>query len=598
MPDGGHLKQAVGIRSQSAALCHTVLCDAASEPVSQPRCAHSCSLTPHSSVMDACGVARMLGMRKWAHLGLDTDHIRVASRGRQQNEREPEQERTRVEAAAAVEAEMRAQRVKMRLPASCPQGARTPSFTLSARIMENLLCALAGTTTRGGICHSQQEVRVMSASTLLLLRLWGTLFLTETEMWAGAPWPSSPLAPSPWTRPRRWRVSSSLLALPPGSHSLRYFLTAMSQPGEPCFILVGYVDDTQFVWFDSNSASPRLEPRAQWMEQEGREYWEEEMQKVKATITAFGQSLRILRGYYNQSEGVYVYSGQDVGDVGWVTARKTQGWGSGSHSIQWMSGCDMGPDGHLLHGYNQYAYDGTDYLALNEDLRSCTTADMAAQITLRKWEATGGADHLRNYLEGMCLEGLRSYLEKGKEKLQHTDAPKALLTHHPNSDQKVTLKCWALGFYPAEITLTWQRDGEDMTEDTELVETRPGGDETFQKWVAVVVPSGEEQTYTCHVQHEGLVDPQVLRWVPPSQSSGGIIAGLLVVVLLGAAAAAAVMWRKKRSGRTCPTWFVRSTIHTRVLPSLEQIANSHSFVKHFFENESQIVHLDNAGEGT
>lgn len=77
-----------------------------------------------------------------------------------------------------------------------------------------------------------------------------------------------------------------------------------------------------------------------------------------------------------------------------------------------------GPDGRLLRGYEQLAYDGVDYIALNEDLRSWTAADTVAQITRRKWEAAGGAERSRNYLEVTCVESLRRYLKNGNETLQ------------------------------------------------------------------------------------------------------------------------------------------------------------------------------------
>ncbi|XP_058522528.1 HLA class I histocompatibility antigen, A alpha chain-like isoform X25 [Ochotona princeps] len=310
-----------------------------------------------------------------------------------------------------------------------------------------------------------------------------------------------------------------------GSHSLMYFITGVSRPGlgEPRFFAVGYVDHTQFGRFDSDAEIPRAELQASWMQQVEQEYVDMHTQRGEEETRSNVVYLNTLPGYYNQSEAV-------------------------SHTIQKMYGCEVGADGRLLLGYWQWAYDGADYIALNEDLHTWTAAaDMAAQITKHKWETGCQAKDFRDYLEGECMKSLRRFLELGKETLQRTDPPIAHVTHHPVSNQKATLRCWALGFYPKDITLTWQRDGEDLTQDVELVQTRPAGDGTFQKWAAVLVPSGEEQSYTCHVEHEGLPEPLTLRWEPPQPTvpMWGVIAGL---VLLAVLFIGAVMMKRKRSG--------------------------------------------------
>ncbi|MFV1422559.1 hypothetical protein QMK92_29640, partial [Klebsiella pneumoniae] len=83
---------------------------------------------------------------------------------------------------------------------------------------------------------------------------------------------------------------------------------------------VGYVDNTEFVRFDSDAENPRFEPRARWMEQVEPEYWERNTRRAKGHEQTFRVNLRTLLGYYNQSAG-------------------------GSHTIQWMYGCDVGSDG-------------------------------------------------------------------------------------------------------------------------------------------------------------------------------------------------------------------------------------------------------------
>ncbi|XP_055982759.1 class I histocompatibility antigen, Gogo-B*0102 alpha chain-like [Sorex fumeus] len=315
-----------------------------------------------------------------------------------------------------------------------------------------------------------------------------------------------------------------------GTHSMRYFEFGVSRPGrgDSRFIAVGYVDDTQFVRFDSDSASQRMEPRAPWVGQEGPEYWEESTRRAKGTAQIFRANLNTALRYYNQSE-------------------------TDSHTFQRMYGCDVVSDGRLLRGYDQYSYDGADYIALNEDLRSWTAAEgTQAWISKSKFEQGGEAEYSRNYLENDCVQWLLRHLEHGKDTLLRAEPPRRHITHHPFSDREVTLRCWALGFYPAEITLTWQREGEDLTQDTELVETRPSGDGTFQKWAAVVVPSGEEQRYTCRVQHQGLLEPVTLRWEPPSHFTILTVGTIVGLVLLGTvvtgAVVAAVIYRKKRSG--------------------------------------------------
>jgi hypothetical protein len=121
------------------------------------------------------------------------------------------------------------------------------------------------------------------------------------------------------------------------------------------------------------------------------------------------------------------------------------GWaGLGSHTLQRMFGCEMGPDRRFLRGYWQHAYDGRDYISLNEDLRSWTAADTAAHITKRRWEAAGEAQQERAYLEGTCVEWLLRHRENGKETLQRTG------TRARSGDSRISLDLlWAGVVLPA-----------------------------------------------------------------------------------------------------------------------------------------------------
>nr|XP_048302780.1 patr class I histocompatibility antigen, A-126 alpha chain-like [Myodes glareolus] len=274
---------------------------------------------------------------------------------------------------------------------------------------------------------------------------------------------------------------------------------------DPQAFVAGYVDDTQILLFDSHLTT-KMEARVPWAKQMGPDYWEQERILLEIYSRTAQESLLFAIRIYNQSDD----------------------------------------DQHFLRGHYSHAFNGRDYISLNEDMRTWTAADKTAQIAVRRWEAKHLAEHWRIFAQGQCIAWLLRHLELGKEILQRSDPPKAHVTHHPRPEGDVTLRCWALEFYPAEITLTWQRDGEDQTQDMELVDTRPAGDGTFQKWAAVVVPTGEEQRYTCHVQHEGLPEPLTLKWETPPWSPTGVIFGVVLLgVVVPVAVVAIVMLRKK-----------------------------------------------------
>lgn len=86
--------------------------------------------------------------------------------------------------------------------------------------------------------------------------------------------------------------------------------------------------------------------------------------------------------------------------------------------MQGMHGCYVGPDGCFQRGHYRHAYDGHDYITLNEDLSSWTAADGVAQNTQREWEEAGVAEKYRAYLEVACVETLGRLLEYWKKTLQ------------------------------------------------------------------------------------------------------------------------------------------------------------------------------------
>ncbi|XP_051852305.1 BOLA class I histocompatibility antigen, alpha chain BL3-7-like [Antechinus flavipes] len=314
-----------------------------------------------------------------------------------------------------------------------------------------------------------------------------------------------------------------------GCHTMKYFDTIVTGPRlgleERWFMTVGYVDDQQFVRFHSSSGSQSTEPRAPWIELETPDYWERETRHLKDSQHC-RMSLQNLHFNYNQSDD------------------------GGVHTLQRMYGCEVFSNGSFSTFFLRYGYNGQDKLSLDPETLTWIASDnIALNLKLKLETDRSPAERWKVHLKETCVQWLLRHLEKGKKTLLRTDPPLVRVTRHITSDREVVLKCRAWGFYPSEISIIWLKDGEEQIQDTEYIETRPGGDGTFQKWAAIGMPFRNEEKYTCLVQHEGLPEQLSLKWESQS-TSNGLFMGIIVVVLLlfTAVVAGVVIWKKSTLG--------------------------------------------------
>ncbi|XP_062825510.1 H-2 class I histocompatibility antigen, Q10 alpha chain isoform X2 [Anolis carolinensis] len=315
------------------------------------------------------------------------------------------------------------------------------------------------------------------------------------------------------------------------SHSLCYFVTSVSKPGQPVpqFFLVGYVDDQQFMYYDTKTK--RCLPAVPWIREvvkDHPQYWEQNSRYAWNAEQVFRVSLANVASYYNQSRG--------------------------ANTWQWMYGCELRRDGSKV-GYYQCAFNGRHYISLDKETLTWIAADVPAQNTKRKWEAEPGIALIRKvYLEEECIEWLQRYLEYGKEILLRTEAPELKVTRKEDYDGMETLICHVRGFYPKEIDITWTKDGEVWMQDVFHGLVSPNSDGTYYTWWSIRVDPKEREHYKCHVEHDGLLNPVDVVWEEPASNLWLIIVCVVgVALLVSGMAGFAVYFKKPPQGYKGPS---------------------------------------------
>ncbi|XP_067865859.1 class I histocompatibility antigen, F10 alpha chain-like isoform X2 [Heterodontus francisci] len=182
-------------------------------------------------------------------------------------------------------------------------------------------------------------------------------------------------------------------------------------------------------------------------------------------------------------------------------------------------------------------YDGKDYISLEPDrMRWIATNHNAVRIK-EKWNSDESWNqYWKSHLEQGFVQDLRKYLRAGKEYFERKVQLEVFISRSdPNSQYKpLTLSCLVTRFYPVDIEVNWLRNGEVMSE-SQSSGVRPNHDGTHQIQKEIEINAGEEDQYSCQIDHSSLAEAKLYQWEIPENNGGhsylGIITGSVIAAL-------------------------------------------------------------------
>nr|ACQ83468.1 MHC class I alpha antigen [Oreochromis niloticus] len=318
-------------------------------------------------------------------------------------------------------------------------------------------------------------------------------------------------------------------------HSLQYFYTASSGiPSFPEFLTVGMVDGEPFSYYDCKIGKEI--PKQDWMAKaEGPEYWDRQTQISIGAQQSFKNNIDVAKQRFNQTGGVHIF--------------------------QWMYGCEWDEETGEGNGYQQYGYDGKDFIILDLQKETWVAPVQQAAITKNKWDSNKVEfTRYKSYVTQDCREWLKKYVNYGKSSLMRTDVPKVSLLQKTSSSP---VSCHATGFYPNRAEMVWKKDGVEFHDGVHKGEILTNNDGTFQMTVNLDVSSVKPEDwdrYTCVFQLSGVNEDIVTRLNKADietneRSSFYMIITVVVaaVVLLAAIAGIGFIIYKKMIGKRPPS---------------------------------------------
>uniref|UniRef100_A0A3P9C8I0 Major histocompatibility complex class I-related gene protein n=1 Tax=Maylandia zebra TaxID=106582 RepID=A0A3P9C8I0_9CICH len=267
-------------------------------------------------------------------------------------------------------------------------------------------------------------------------------------------------------------------------YSLKYFLTATSGlPDFPEFVASALVNGVQVGYCDSNIRT--AEPTQDWMKKlvkDDPQHLDWYSEKCFGNQQVFRANIDSLKQRLNQTRGKKIMT----------------------YIFYRMNGCEWDDETEEIKGFNQYGYNGEDFIALDLQTLTWIAPKPQAVITKLKWDAEKARlEHNKNYYINRCPDWLKKYVKYGRSFLQRSVLPSvSLLQRSPSS----VVSCHATGFYPHRARMFWRKDEEEFHDGVDKGQILPNHDGSFQMSVQLNLSSIKPEDwsrYDCVYQLAG-----------------------------------------------------------------------------------------------
>ncbi|XP_064408851.1 major histocompatibility complex class I-related gene protein-like [Latimeria chalumnae] len=218
------------------------------------------------------------------------------------------------------------------------------------------------------------------------------------------------------------------------------------------------------------------------------------------------------------------------------------------HVYQKMVGCEMN-ENRLTRGFQQYGYDGDDFLVFDLENLQWVAASQLSVPTKDRWNSNrASCSRCKQFVDQVCLHWLKNFVSY-REK---TPPEVRIIPRKSDDGGTLTLSCMVTGFYPRAVDVNWIKNGETALNDTISNETLPNEDRTFQIKKSIEIHSADTNTYSCLVDHSSLNTNLNVPYDPKANGNptviSGIIIGVGIVGILIVAIAGFLVWKYKGKG--------------------------------------------------